>query len=178
MSCCFYRPRAMPPVADTPGASAALELLRAAYGTRLKRPGRDPQHSVKVAELLFADGASAPVVVAGLLHDVLEDTEVTSDELRAVCGSEITRVVEALTEDPSIAKYRARKAALRARIVAAGPNVAMVSIADKLAKLQGVSAAPRKRKLRHYRATLDTMEQHYGPTDLSRQLARELARFA
>jgi xanthine/CO dehydrogenase XdhC/CoxF family maturation factor len=102
---------------------------------------------------------------------------VTADELRTVCGAEIVTLVEALTEDPAITKYRPRKAALRARIIAAGPDAARVSLADKLAK-QGLSLPPRKRKLRHYRATLHPEGSHYGPTDLIRQLTAELDRFA
>ncbi|HEX4115970.1 MAG TPA: HD domain-containing protein [Solirubrobacteraceae bacterium] len=163
-------------VANTPGADPALDLLRDAYGSRLIRPGRSIQHPVAVAELLCAHGASATVVVAGLMHDVLEDTEVTADELRAVCGQAITQVVQALTEDASITTYRARKAALRAGILAEGPDAALISVADKLAKVQGLSAPPRRRKLRHYRATLVEAEERYGPTELSRRLRCALDR--
>ena len=165
-------------VANTPGADPALDLLRDAYGSRLIRPGRSIQHpvAVAVAELLCAHGASATVVVAGLMHDVLEDTEVTADELRAVCGQAITQVVQALTEDASITTYRARKAALRAGILAEGPDAALISVADKLAKVQGLSALPRRRKFRHYRATLVEAEERYGPTELSRRLRCALDR--
>jgi HD domain len=115
---------------------------------RLVRPGRALAHPVKVAELLLAGGAPTNVIVVGLMHDVLEDTRVTRAELHAVCGPAVARLVDALTEDPSIARYAARKTALRARILDAGPDAAMVSVADKLAKLQGASVAPRPRKLR------------------------------
>jgi len=167
----------MTSLADTPGASPALALLRDAYGTRLTRPGRRPDHSIQVAELLVASGASPRVVVAGLLHDLLEDTDVTSSELRRVCGNGVGGLVEALTQDSSIPIYRRRKAALRARIVATGRDAAVISLADKLAKLQGLSTPPRKRKLRHYRATLHEVDSHYGPTALGRQLGAELERF-
>ncbi|HEY7622243.1 MAG TPA: hypothetical protein VH834_20905 [Solirubrobacteraceae bacterium] len=65
--------RAGPQLAAIPGVEHALAFLSDAYATRLRRPGRTVEHPVAVARLLAADGQRPPVVVAGLLHDVLED---------------------------------------------------------------------------------------------------------
>jgi guanosine-3',5'-bis(diphosphate) 3'-pyrophosphohydrolase len=116
-------------------------------------------------------------VVTGLLHDILEDTEVSADELREQFGSDIALAVEALTQDPSIRGYRRRKAALREQILAAGPEVAAVSLADKLAKLRKRTKRPPDRKLAHYAATLEGVERRYGRSCLSEQLREQLERW-
>jgi (p)ppGpp synthase/HD superfamily hydrolase len=55
---------------------AAQAFLVEAYRTRRRRPGRTAEHPIAVSQLLADDGQPAIVVVAGLLHDVLEDTDV------------------------------------------------------------------------------------------------------
>jgi hypothetical protein len=164
-------------LADTPGADGAVAFVTQAYGTRVTRTGRTIEHPIAVAMLLADDGQPSPTVVVGILHDVLEDTDVSAVELEGAFGAEITRAVTALSEDPSIRKYGKRKAALRQAILDAGPNVATVSLADKVAKLQGLQSRPAERKLRHYRQTLSGIEQRYGRSRLSELLRRELERW-
>lgn len=160
-----------------PGVDEALAFLADTYRSRLRRAGRSVEHPRAVAGLL-ADDAQAPrVVVAGILHDVLEDTNATGDELQARFGSDIARLVVAVTQDSSIRKYRERKAALRRQIVDAGPDASAVSLADKVAKLHTIESRPRKRKLHHYRETLRSIEQRYGPSRLSAMLREELERW-
>ena len=130
-----------------------------------------------MARLLANDGRSPVVVTAGMLHDVLEDTEVTEAELEAAFGADIARLVRALTQDTSIPKYRQRKTALRAQILEAGPDAAAISLADKAAKLQGLDKRPAERKLEHYRGTLREVEQRWGPSDLSELLRAQLSRW-
>jgi (p)ppGpp synthase/HD superfamily hydrolase len=164
-------------VSDVPGADEALVFLGGAYRMRLRRPGRTVEHPVAVAGLLADDAQPPRVVVAGILHDVLEDTDATGDELQALFGTDIAQLVGALTHDPSIRKYQARKAALRQQIVDAGPDAAAVSLADKAAKLRSVASRPARRKLRHYREALRGIEQRYGPSRLSAMLREELDRW-
>ena len=160
-----------------PGAEEAIPFLVDAYGARLRRPGRTIEHPIAVAKLLAADGHPPPVVLAGLMHDVLEDTDVTADELLGRFGSEVSRLVEALTQDTAVDDYRGRKAALRQQILDAGPQAATITVADKLAKLEVTRRPPRKRRLAHYRATLDGVEERYGRTPLADHLREELARW-
>jgi len=117
-------------------------------------------------------------VLAGLLHDVLEDTEVTTAEVRERFGPEVARLVEALTQDPAIADYERRKAALREQVLAGGPGAAAVALADKTAKLAKESERPKESRLAHYRATLEGIEQRFGQSPLSEHLRAELRRFS
>ncbi|HUA47993.1 MAG TPA: HD domain-containing protein [Solirubrobacteraceae bacterium] len=160
-----------------PGVEPAIRFTQDAYHTRLRRRGRTVEHPLAVARLLAADGQSPRVVVAGVLHDVLEDTEVTGEELDGVFGAEIAGLVRALSQDPSITKYRRRKAALRTQILDAGPDAAAISLADKAAKLTSLDSRPAERKLDHYRATLSEIEQRWGPSRLSELLRAQLSRW-
>jgi guanosine-3',5'-bis(diphosphate) 3'-pyrophosphohydrolase len=152
----------------------AVVFTNAAYADRLRRNGRTAEHPIAVAELLAADGQPQTVVVAGLLHDVLEDTGVTQEELTTRFGSEVARIVTALTQDESVARYKRRKAALRKRTLEGGPEAAAVALADKIAKLRDARERPRRRKLEHYRATLQGIEDRHGPSRLSKLLRQEL----
>ena len=161
---------------DTPGIEQAMAFVQDAYGTRLRRR-RTVEHSIAVACLLAAVGEGQTVVVAGLLHDVLEDTDVAPEEVQDRFGLEVARVVRALSQDPAIADYADRKAALRRQTITAGRGAATIALADKLAKLQASTDRPRKRKLRHYAATLQAVEDQYGRTPLSERLREQLARW-
>ncbi|HWK28957.1 MAG TPA: HD domain-containing protein [Solirubrobacter sp.] len=154
--------------------AAAYAFAADAYATRPRRPGRTFAHPIAVAALLDAYGEPPFVVVCGLLHDVLEDTAVSADELRERFGDEVARVVGALTQDEDEPRYRARKAALRERTVAAGREAATVALADKADKLAAPSKRPRRRKRDHYRATLEAVEARYGHTPLSELLRARL----
>src|SRR5665213_3753283 len=89
-------------------------------------PVKTVKHPIAVGELLTDDGQPPTVVVAGLLHDALEDTDVMPAELHTRFGPDIARLVEALTQDMAIVNYRERKAALRRQILDAGPEAAIV----------------------------------------------------
>ena len=66
-------------------------FLADAYRTRLRRASKTVEHPIAVGELLTDDGQPPTVVVAGLLHDVLEDTDVTPAELHTRFGPDVTR---------------------------------------------------------------------------------------
>jgi len=164
-------------LADIPGTGAAIAFLTEAYESRLQRAGRAVEHPEEVARLLADDGQPAPVVIAGLLHDVLEDTDTPAQALQDAFGPQVTQLVKALTQDPAIRSYRRRKAALREQILSAGRDAATVALADKASKLEQVRSSPAQRKLDHYRETLRGIEQRYGSSPLSELLRERLGRF-
>jgi (p)ppGpp synthase/HD superfamily hydrolase len=161
----------------SPVVADALAVLDDAYQTRLRRSNRTMEHPLLVGMLLAAHDQPPPVVAAGLLHDVVEDTAVTVTELRRSVTPEVAEMVQVLTQDESIADYSQRKAALRRQILEAGPEPSTVSLADKVAKLRDLADPPKKRKLAHYRATLDGVERRYGASQMSEMLRTQLARW-
>jgi (p)ppGpp synthase/HD superfamily hydrolase len=135
-------------------ASAALD--DAYRGVRTKA-GKGAEHAREVAGILRAAGYPESVQVAGLLHDVVEDTPWTIEHVAERFGPEVAGVVGALTEDDGIESYRRRKRALREQIGAAGAPATDVALADKIASLRYLRATGRrlpKRKRAHYEATL------------------------
>ena len=165
---------------QTAAGEADIEEARAfveeAY--RSRSDDEDLDHPFAAARLLQNDGQPPVLVVAALLHDVLEDTDVNADELRERFGPEVTRIVEALTQDPSIAGYEERKAALRRQILDAGSDAATVALADKGAKIGSLRSRPKDKQLEHYRATIEGIEERYGRRPLSERARAELERLA
>ena len=73
---------------------------RAHYG-QVRKLNDEPfmNHPTNVASILNAAGFDEIVVAAGYLHDVVEDTDVTMEEIVAEFGNEVKALVEANTED-------------------------------------------------------------------------------
>ena len=112
-----------------PGIESAAErspLIRAAYekasaahaGQIRNGSGGLPyiEHPVAVAERLERHGYGEEVLAAALLHDVVEDSETTVEELRQEFGERVAELVATLSDDASIDDYRTRKDEHRARV--------------------------------------------------------------
>jgi (p)ppGpp synthase/HD superfamily hydrolase len=122
-------------------------------------------HPVEVACLLHEAGYSDEIVAAGVLHDVLEDTDVQSDELRGRFGDRVAELVASVSDDPSIEDELEQKAALRRQVADAGEHAGAIFAADKVSKArelrqrldQGTFSEQDRAKLDHYRASLDML---------------------
>ena len=90
------------------------------------------RHPLAVAERLDADGLDEATVVAAILHDVVERSDLGIDEVVARFGVEVGELVSALTDDATIASYGERKREHRARVAATGRGAAAIYAADKL----------------------------------------------
>jgi (p)ppGpp synthase/HD superfamily hydrolase len=156
---------------------AARDLDCAYRGVKVKA-GKGVDHAHDVARLLGAAGCEEPVQVAGLLHDVVEDTAWTVDQVRDRFGDAVGALVAAVSEDDRIDGYRRRKRALRVQIARAGPAAIDIALADKVASLRyALTSGTRvpKRKLAHYEATVE-MAAGAGHPWLADQAAELLAR--
>ena len=111
----------------------ALRIAIIAHaGQRRKMRGDDfISHPKAVAALVKSYGFSDAVVAAALLHDVLEDTTYSADEMRAEFGPAVLATVEALSEDKSLS-WKDRKSAYIASVRVASNEVKAVSAADKI----------------------------------------------
>jgi (p)ppGpp synthase/HD superfamily hydrolase len=161
-------------------AEARRFLVEAYDGVSVRR-GKGVRHAHAVADVLSATGSDERTQLVGLLHDVVEDTPRTLDDVREDFGAAIAAMVGALTEDVTIRRYAQRKRALRGSIAAAGSPVVDVAIADKIATLRHalLTGSPvSDRKLRHYRATLQLALAAGVATALCLQLEDLLGAFA
>lgn len=92
-------------------------------------------HPVCVAILLLRAGFEDEIVAAGLLHDTLEDTAVTADDLRQAFGQRITLTVQGASEPDKTPTWEVRKQHTIDTVAAATWEVRAVVCADKLANL-------------------------------------------
>jgi len=74
------------------------------------------EHPTAVAARLEQHGYGDEVIAAALLHDVVEDSETTVEELREEFGDRVAELVAALSDDESIEDYRQRKDEHRERV--------------------------------------------------------------
>jgi (p)ppGpp synthase/HD superfamily hydrolase len=123
----------------------AVSVARRAHAGQFRQTGCDEipfiDHSLAVGELLAEHSYPDETIAAGLLHDIVEHAEVEPSSLRERFGDEVADLVEALTEDPSIADYEERKEEHRARVAAAGPAAMAVFAADKAANVMTLREA-------------------------------------
>ena len=123
---------------------AALEKARAAHDGQVRNgSGGMPyvEHPMTVAARLDEHGYREEVLAAALLHDVVEDSELTLEDLREEFGDEVAGMVGALTDDESIDSYRERKAEHRERVAAAENEALAIYGADKLTNISTLRAA-------------------------------------
>lgn len=143
-------------------------------------------HPLEVASLLDEAGCSDEVVAAGVLHDVLEDSDTEPAELEERFGEPVARLVRSLTEDESIADDAERKAALRLQVAAAGEPAAVIFAADKLSKARelrqlgsrGELPPGARLKIEHYAESRDMLAGIIPGHPLVEDLRRELEAIA
>jgi len=120
-------------------SEAADFAARRHTGQQRKGRGNEPyvNHLAEVANLLSiaTEETDAELVAAGWLHDTIEDTETTADELMREFGKAIASVVMEVTDDKNLPKAERK----RLQIVHAGNatrRARLVKLADKTCNLE------------------------------------------
>lgn len=115
----------------------ALQVAVTAHKEQVRKSDGSPYvvHPIMVSRIVEHHGFSEIVVAAALAHDVLEDTDVTEDELRAKLGEAVVDIVLAVSEDKSL-DWEARKEAYIEQVATASDEVKAVSVADKIHNTQ------------------------------------------
>jgi (p)ppGpp synthase/HD superfamily hydrolase len=119
----------------SPLVRAAYEKASAAHAGQVRNgSGGMPyiEHPAAVAARLDSHGYGEEVLAAALLHDVVEDSETTVEELREQFGDRVAELVSALSDDESIDDYRARKDEHRSRVRRFDGDAFAIYGADKL----------------------------------------------
>jgi GTP diphosphokinase / guanosine-3',5'-bis(diphosphate) 3'-diphosphatase len=100
-------------------------------------------HPIALARLLAEDGGvtDAKTLVAAVLHDTIEDTDTTYDELRTQFGKKVADVVAEVTDDTSLPRPR-RKALQIEHAPHMSKRAALVKLADKTCNLRDVAHNP------------------------------------
>lgn len=100
-------------------------------------------HPLALADVLANEGGvdDVEVLCAALLHDTIEDTQTTPDELRREFGDRVANIVLEVTDDKSLPKAERK----RLQIVHAGHasfEARLVKLADKICNLRDILASP------------------------------------
>jgi guanosine-3',5'-bis(diphosphate) 3'-pyrophosphohydrolase len=100
-------------------------------------------HPIGLATVLKEEGgvSDAVVLAAAILHDTIEDTETTADELRAAFGEEVTAIVLEVTDNKSLPKAERKRLQIEHAAVASH-SAKLIKLADKICNLRDISASP------------------------------------
>jgi GTP pyrophosphokinase len=138
---------------------SAFGRASAAHADQLRRSGAPYiQHCVAVAEILADLGLDATTIAAALLHDVVEDTDVTLQNVRQEFGPKIAELVDGVTKlqqlsieiDEKGGKNSDREMEyLRKMFLAMGSDfrVILIKLADRLHNMRTLSHMPPDRQL-------------------------------
>ncbi|MFA5162312.1 MAG: HD domain-containing protein [Elusimicrobiales bacterium] len=96
------------------------------------------EHPVRAAAILLEMGVSERLVAAGFLHDTLEDTRASLDEIQRFFGPAVAGYVKAVTEDKSL-DWETRKARTIKHLAKADRDVLLLSLADKLDNIRSIA---------------------------------------
>jgi len=132
-----------------------------AHGEQKRRSG-EPYfiHSLTVASLLADMRMDVDTIVAGLLHDVVEDTPVALEELRERFGADVAMMVDGVTKISDIRSHNpeTRQAENYRKLVfsiAQDPRTVLIKMADRLHNMRTVEFLPPGRQQSMARETLD-----------------------
>ena len=143
------------------------EVIRAYHYARVMHEGQKRRsgedyitHPVAVATNLASLGLGTATLLAALLHDTVEDTPATLDDIREGFGDEVALLVDGVTKLDRIqaeSKQEQQAETLRKMVVAMARDirVLVVKLADRLHNMQTIGAMPRDKQKRIAQETLD-----------------------
>ena len=139
----------------------AYLLAKSQHEGQMRKSG-DPyiQHPLEVAYLL-ADLKTGPqTIAAGFLHDVLEDTAISKEELESQFGDEVVEIVDGVTKISQL-KYMTREKALAKThqkillAMAKDIRVVLVKLVDRVHNMRTLEFQPHEKQVRIAQETLD-----------------------
>jgi len=148
------------PQADTELLELAFDFAKKAHqGQKRKNDEEYIQHSLHTAFLLAQIKADINTVIAGILHDVPEDTEFTLDDIEKNFGKDVASLVEGITKLSKI-KYRGverYRESLKKMFLAMARDIRVVLIkfCDRLHNLRTLDALPEAKRQRIAKETME-----------------------
>ncbi|HEX3779305.1 MAG TPA: bifunctional (p)ppGpp synthetase/guanosine-3',5'-bis(diphosphate) 3'-pyrophosphohydrolase [Pseudonocardiaceae bacterium] len=147
---------------------ADLALLQRAYDVAeekhrdQRRKSGDPYitHPLAVATILADLGMDTTTLVAALLHDTVEDTDYSLDQLREDFGEVVARLVDGVTKLDKVKFGAAAEAeTIRKMVIAMArdPRVLVIKLADRLHNMRTMRFLPPEKQARKARETLEVL---------------------
>ncbi|ORJ63553.1 HD domain-containing protein [Geothermobacter hydrogeniphilus] len=148
----------------------AISIGRNCHRGQVRKSG-EPYffHPLRVAHLAARHWMDFPSVIAAILHDVVEDTPMTLDEVEAEFGGEVALLVNGLTkvEDKRLSKEDLKAETYRKQLLAAIEDVRVLCLKfwDRIDNMQTIGALKKGKQLRiaeETRAVYVPLAQHLG----------------
>lgn len=151
---------------------AILFATRAHHGQTRKGSKYDYIcHPMEVLQILTAMGAETELLIAGILHDVVEDTEETLFRIRELFGDEVAELVEGHTENKED-NWETRKRSLIEKLQKGSVSLKKMVLADKISNLRSIASdirnnenvwdkfsAPKEREKWYYEQVVENLEE-------------------
>jgi hypothetical protein len=138
--------------------SKALKLASNAHSTQRRKSDNSPyiNHLIEVQHLLVntANINDEDIVIAGILHDIIEDSEVNKKDLLIMFGSRVSNLVLSLTDDKSLPLID-RRAKVLAKLVTAPQAMKQLKLADICSNASVIPASWTTERLNEYFQWLD-----------------------
>jgi guanosine-3',5'-bis(diphosphate) 3'-pyrophosphohydrolase len=167
------------PKAPTATIVRAFELAAAAHDGQYRRSGEKYiNHPLAVANIVADIGLDDTTVAAALLHDAVEDTDVTLTDVEQQFGTEIAAIVDGVTKLDRLrfdSKEEQQAATMRKMLVAMAKDlrVLIIKLADRLHNMRTLAALPAEKQARIAQETLDIyapLAHRLGMAELKQQL--------
>lgn len=150
------------PGADVSLVEKAYRVARAAHGDQLRKSGEPYiSHPIQVAIILAEMEMDLETITAAMLHDVVEDTGMTLEELQKEFGDEVAILVDGVTKLTQI-KYTTDKMEMQAEnlrkmflAMAKDIRVIIIKLADRLHNMRTLQYMTREKQKEKARETMD-----------------------
>jgi len=139
---------------DEATISQALDFAVAAHdGQRRKSGEAYVVHPIEVAVILAQLHMDTDTIVAGLLHDTVEDTEVTVEQIRHRFGTGVASIVAGVTDGEAVPEAHNQRELLLA--MSRDWRVVLVKLADRLHNMRTLEHMPPTKQVRKSRETAE-----------------------
>ncbi|MBK9754950.1 MAG: bifunctional (p)ppGpp synthetase/guanosine-3',5'-bis(diphosphate) 3'-pyrophosphohydrolase [Nannocystis sp.] len=149
------------PGVDTAPVERAFELARRCHAGQMRKSGEPYlMHPLRVAETITRIGLDVNSVVAGLLHDAVEDSDLSIFDLTEGFGSEVASLVDGVTKlgkVPYLSRQEQQAESFRKMLLAMSQDirVLLVKLADRLDNMRTLEHMPLDKQLRIARETME-----------------------
>src|SRR5216110_2691803 len=178
----------------------AFEMSAEAHKTMRRKSG-EPYilHPLAVAKICVEEiGLGVRSTICSLLHDTVEDTDVTLDDIEKTFGQEIARIVDGLTKISNVIDVSASQQAENFKKILLtltdDPRVILIKLADRLHNMRTMDSMKREKQLKissetvyiyaplahrmglyNIKTELEDLAMKYLESDQYREIARKLA---